>query len=99
MVLVSTVMLHLNPVPNGSSKAVTNENKKQFVQLYAKVEYLNKCEDSIAAMRKGLLKVIPDEYLRVLSPVYIMRQVRGEDSISVPSLRAAVSYEGHLLQS
>ena len=51
--LIAVVML----VPNGSEKLVTNKNRKQFVQLYAETAYLNRCTDSIAAMRKGLLKV------------------------------------------
>ncbi|CAM9219534.1 unnamed protein product, partial [Ectocarpus fasciculatus] len=79
---------------NGSSTLVTNANKHKFVKLYAEVACLNNSQASIAAIRRGLLRVIPQEYLAILSPAYIMKQVRGEDTISVPALRGSVIYEG-----
>ena len=91
---ITHIKREIELIPNGINVLVTNTNKQKFVQLYAEMACLNNCEDSIAAMRRGLLRVIPQEYLSILSPAYIMKQVRGEDTISVPALRGSVIYEG-----
>ena len=90
---VSVTKNDVELVVDGSKKLVTNENRGKFVQLYAEMACLNGCIDSIMAMRRGLLRAIPLEYLSLLCPVFLMKQVRGEDIISVNALREVVSYE------
>lgn len=91
---ISVRRVDVELIPQGAETLVTNANREKFVQLYSQMACLNECEDSIQAIRKGLLRVIPPSYLSLLSPVYLMKIVRGEDTISMASLRDAVGYEG-----
>ena len=84
-------------VPGGRDIAVTDANRKQFVQTYAwsSMEMVNgeSIETVAQAARKGVCDVIPAELLSSLSPVDLERMVCGLPKISIEAWRKATIYE------
>lgn len=81
-------------VPGGSEMSVTGKNKSRYVKLYTRARYLPAgMEESIAAMRMGLLRVIPQKLLNILSASHIEGYMQGDANFDMSSLRANVSYE------
>ena len=95
--LPNGAMAEYELIPGGRNIAVTDANRRQFVQYYAwnSMDIVN--GESIAAAteaaRKGLCDVIPAELLASLSPVDLERMVCGLPKISVEAWRKATIYE------
>lgn len=90
-------MVEYDLIPGGRDIAVTDTNRRRFVQSYAwnSMDIVN--GESIAAVteatRKGLCDVIPAELLASLSPVDLERMVCGLPKISLESWKKATIYE------
>ena len=80
-------------LPGGGSMGVAIKNKEKYVNLYVRARFLSAgMEDSVEAMRKGLLRVIPQHLLNILSLRHIQHYIQGDDVVDVQSLRCHVLY-------
>jgi E3 ubiquitin-protein ligase HECTD2 len=80
---------------NGENKAVTNSNRREFVDLY--IQYL--LDTSVIRQyepfKRGFFTVCGGNALSLFRPEEIELLVRGSDEpLDVPSLRAVAVYEG-----
>ena len=80
---------------NGENKAVTNSNRREFVDLY--IQYLldSSVTRQYEPFKRGFFTVCGGNALSLFRPEEIELLVRGSDeALDVPSLRAVATYEG-----
>jgi len=80
---------------NGENKAVTNSNRREFVDLY--IQYLldSSVTRQYEPFKRGFFTVCGGNALSLFRPEEIELLVRGSDEpLDVPSLRAVAVYEG-----
>nr|XP_013812767.1 PREDICTED: E3 ubiquitin-protein ligase HECTD3-like isoform X2 [Apteryx mantelli mantelli]XP_013812773.1 PREDICTED: E3 ubiquitin-protein ligase HECTD3-like isoform X2 [Apteryx mantelli mantelli] len=79
-------------IPNGSSTAVRYEDRKEFIRLVQKAR-LEESKEQIAAMRAGLLRVVPQAVLDLLTWQQLEKKICGEPEITVADLRKFITFE------
>ncbi|NXX96193.1 HECD3 ligase, partial [Centropus bengalensis] len=78
-------------IPNGSSTAVRYEDRKEFIRLVQKAR-LEESKEQIAAMRAGLLRVVPQPVLDLLTWQQLERKVCGDPEITMDKLRSFITF-------
>ncbi|NXT37497.1 HECD3 ligase, partial [Pelecanoides urinatrix] len=73
-------------IPNGGSTMVRYEDRKEFIRLVQKAR-LEESKEQIAAMRAGLLRVVPQPVLDLLTWQQLEKKVCGDPEITVTELR------------
>jgi hypothetical protein len=53
--------------PNGDSIPVTEDNKKEFVQLSAKYRLVSSIEEQISNLSQGFYEIVPKELITIVS--------------------------------
>ncbi|TKS79447.1 E3 ubiquitin-protein ligase HECTD3 [Collichthys lucidus] len=79
-------------IPGGSNVAVRYEDRKEFIRLVQKVR-LEESKQQIAAMQAGLLKVVPQAVLDLLTWQEVEKKVCGDPEITVEALKRLTHYE------
>ncbi|KAM6263225.1 E3 ubiquitin-protein ligase HECTD3-like isoform 2-T2 [Spheniscus humboldti] len=79
-------------IPNGSSTVVRYEDRKEFIRLLQRAR-LEESKDQIAAMRAGLLRVVPQPVLDLLTWQQLEKKVCGDAEITVAELRRFITFE------
>ncbi|XP_062437000.1 E3 ubiquitin-protein ligase HECTD3-like isoform X1 [Rhea pennata] len=79
-------------IPNGSSTVVRYEDREEFIRLVQKAR-LEESKEQIAAMRAGLLRVVPQAVLDLLTWQQLERKICGEPEITVAELRRFMTFE------
>ncbi|XP_035750075.1 E3 ubiquitin-protein ligase HECTD3 isoform X2 [Egretta garzetta] len=79
-------------IPNGSSTVVRYEDRKEFIHLVQKAR-LEESKEQIAAMRAGLLRVVPQPVLDLLTWQQLEKKVCGDPEITVAELRKFITFE------
>ncbi|KAM6261805.1 E3 ubiquitin-protein ligase HECTD3-like isoform 2-T2 [Porphyrio hochstetteri] len=79
-------------IPNGSSTVVRYEDRKEFIRLVQKAR-LEESKEQIAAMRAGLLRVVPQLVLDLLTWQHLEKKVCGDPEITVAELRRFITFE------
>ncbi|KAK7944978.1 hypothetical protein WMY93_000706 [Mugilogobius chulae] len=79
-------------IPGGSNVAVRYEDRCEFIRLVQKVR-LEESKQQIAAMQAGLLKVVPQAVLDLLTWQEVEKKVCGDPEISVEALKRLTRYE------
>ncbi|NWS55760.1 HECD3 ligase, partial [Chunga burmeisteri] len=79
-------------VPNGSSTVVRYEDRKEFIHLVRRAR-LEESKEQIAAMRAGLLRVVPQPVLDLLTWQQLEKKVCGDPEITVAELRRFLTFE------
>ncbi|NXN18637.1 HECD3 ligase, partial [Indicator maculatus] len=79
-------------IPNGSSTVVCYEDRKEFIHLVQKAR-LEESKEQIAAMRAGLLRVVPQAVLDLLTWQQLEKKVCGDPEITVAELRKFMTFE------
>ncbi|XP_074953892.1 E3 ubiquitin-protein ligase HECTD3-like [Phalacrocorax aristotelis] len=79
-------------IPNGSSTMVRYEDRKEFIRLVQKAR-LEESKEQIAAMRAGLLRVVPQPVLDLLTWQQLEKNVCGDPEITVAELRRFITFE------
>ncbi|KAM9008228.1 E3 ubiquitin-protein ligase HECTD3-like [Ara ararauna] len=82
-------------IPNGSNTVVRYEDRKEFIRLVQKAR-LEESKEQIAAMRAGLLCVVPQPVLDLLTWQLMEKKVCGDPKITVSDLRRFVTFEDFL---
>jgi hypothetical protein len=78
----------------GTGEAVTEENKLTFVNAVAAFRMHGRCAGGAAAVRRGLLRVIPREWLSMLTEQDLTLLFGGASDVDVADLRAHTLLEG-----
>ncbi|NWY61054.1 HECD3 ligase, partial [Chionis minor] len=79
-------------IPNGSSTVVCYEDRKEFIHLVQKAR-LEESKEQITAMRAGLLRVVPQPVLDLLTWQRLEKKICGDPEISVAELRKFITFE------
>ncbi|XP_010581023.1 PREDICTED: E3 ubiquitin-protein ligase HECTD3-like [Haliaeetus leucocephalus] len=79
-------------IPNGSSTVVCYEDRKEFIRLVQRAR-LEESKEQIAAMRAGLLSVVPQPVLDLLTWQQLEKKVCGNPEITVAELRRFITFE------
>ncbi|NXC13448.1 HECD3 ligase, partial [Corythaeola cristata] len=80
-------------IPNGSSTVVRYEDRKEFIRLVQKAR-LEESKEQIAAMRAGLLCVVPQLVLDLLTWQQLEKKVCGDPEITVAELERFMTFDG-----
>uniref|UniRef100_A0A3Q2P3R2 HECT domain-containing protein n=1 Tax=Fundulus heteroclitus TaxID=8078 RepID=A0A3Q2P3R2_FUNHE len=79
-------------IPGGSNVPVRYEDHKEFIRLVQKVR-LEESKQQIAAMQAGLLKVVPQAVLDLLTWQEVEKKVCGDPEITVEALKRLTRYD------
>ncbi|KAM4641143.1 E3 ubiquitin-protein ligase HECTD3 isoform 2-T3 [Discoglossus pictus] len=79
-------------VPGGSNISVRYEDRVEFIQMVQRAR-LEESKEQIAALRAGLLKVVPQAVLDLLTWQELERRVCGDPEITVEALKKLTRFE------
>uniref|UniRef100_A0A7M4FJC7 HECT domain E3 ubiquitin protein ligase 3 n=1 Tax=Crocodylus porosus TaxID=8502 RepID=A0A7M4FJC7_CROPO len=79
-------------IPSGSNTVVKYEDRKEFIRLVRKAR-LEESKEQIAAMQAGLLKVVPQAVLDLLTWQELEKKVCGDPEVTVDALRKLTRFE------
>ncbi|TFK01725.1 E3 ubiquitin-protein ligase HECTD3 [Platysternon megacephalum] len=79
-------------IPNGGSTVVRYEDRKEFIRLVQKAR-LEESKEQIAAMQAGLLKVVPQAVLDLLTWQELEKKVCGDPEVTVDALKKLTRFE------
>ncbi|KAM9326144.1 E3 ubiquitin-protein ligase HECTD3 [Gastrophryne carolinensis] len=79
-------------VPGGSNISVRYEDRLEFIQMVQKVR-LEESKEQVEAIQAGLLKVIPQAVLDLLTWQELEKKVCGDPEISVEALKKLTRFE------
>ncbi|CCM01158.1 uncharacterized protein FIBRA_03206 [Fibroporia radiculosa] len=80
---------------NGRSVAVTQENKREFVQLSAQYRLYSSIKDQIEALLTGFYEIIPKDLIAIFNEQELELLISGTPDIDVDEWRAATEYNGY----
>ncbi|XP_063200951.1 E3 ubiquitin-protein ligase HECTD3-like isoform X2 [Chroicocephalus ridibundus] len=79
-------------IPKGSGTVVRYEDRKEFIRLVQRAR-MEESKEQIAAMRAGLLRVVPQPVLDLLTWQQLEKVVCGDPEITVAELRKFITFE------
>ncbi|NXY36711.1 HECD3 ligase, partial [Pomatorhinus ruficollis] len=79
-------------IPNGSNTAVRYEDRKEFIRLVQKAR-LEESKEQIAAIRAGLLAVVPQPVLDLLTWQQMEKRICGNPEITAAELRKFIKFD------
>lgn len=77
----------------GETQAVTFDRCAQYAKLVSE-KRLHECDAQLEAMRRGLISVVPQVCLTLLSPEELERKVCGSADFVVSELKESTTFEG-----
>ncbi|KAF8750975.1 hypothetical protein RHS01_08862 [Rhizoctonia solani] len=80
---------------NGDKTVVTEENKKEFVQLSAQYRLYTSIKDQIEALLAGFYDIIPKELISIFNEQELELLISGTPDIDIDEWRAATDYNGY----
>ncbi|PCH43593.1 hypothetical protein WOLCODRAFT_75349 [Wolfiporia cocos MD-104 SS10] len=80
---------------NGRSTPVTQENKREFVQLSAQYRLYSSIKDQIEALLNGFYEIIPKDLITIFNEQELELLISGTPDIDVDEWRAATDYNGY----
>ncbi|KAI0360913.1 hypothetical protein OH77DRAFT_1558017 [Trametes cingulata] len=79
----------------GASIPVTQENKKEFVQLSANYRLYSSIKDQIEALLAGFYEIIPKDLISIFNERELELLISGTPDIDVDEWRSATEYNGY----
>ncbi|KAL4252810.1 UPL family protein [Abortiporus biennis] len=79
----------------GASIPVTQENKREFVQLSAQYRLYSSIKDQIEALLAGFYEIIPKDLITIFDEKELELLISGTPDIDVDEWRAATEYNGY----
>nr|XP_047914919.1 E3 ubiquitin-protein ligase HECTD3-like [Anser cygnoides] len=79
-------------IPNGGSTVVRFEDRKDFIRLVQKAR-LEESKEQVAALRAGLLRVVPQPVLDLLTWQQLERKVCGNPELTVDDVKKFITFE------
>uniref|UniRef100_A0A8C9EIS6 E3 ubiquitin-protein ligase HECTD3 n=1 Tax=Pavo cristatus TaxID=9049 RepID=A0A8C9EIS6_PAVCR len=80
-------------IPKGASTVVRFEDRMEFIRLVQKAR-LEESKEQVAAIRAGLLCVVPQAVLDLLTWQELERKVCGNPEVTVDELKNYITFEG-----
>ncbi|CAE7209973.1 unnamed protein product [Rhizoctonia solani] len=80
---------------NGDKIMVTEDNKKEFVQLSAQYRLSTSIKDQIEALLAGFYDIIPKELISIFNEQELELLISGTPDIDIDEWRAATDYNGY----
>jgi E3 ubiquitin-protein ligase HUWE1 len=80
---------------NGEKIAVTNENKKEFVQLSAQYRLYSSIKEQIDSLLAGFYDIIPKDLISIFNEQEVELLISGTPDVDVDEWRAATEYHGY----
>ncbi|KAF8658329.1 hypothetical protein AX16_002096 [Volvariella volvacea WC 439] len=81
--------------PGGESIPVTQENRREFVQLSAQYRLHSSIKDQIENLLAGFYEIIPKELITIFNEQELELLISGTPDIDVDEWRAATEYNGY----
>ncbi|KDR75882.1 hypothetical protein GALMADRAFT_248624 [Galerina marginata CBS 339.88] len=79
----------------GESIPVTQENKREFVQLSAQYRLYSSIKDQIENLSSGFYEIIPKELITIFNEQELELLISGTPDIDVDEWRSATEYNGY----
>ncbi|KAG6874485.1 hypothetical protein C0995_010395 [Termitomyces sp. Mi166 len=79
----------------GESISVTQENKREFVQLSAQYRLYSSIEKQIESLSSGFYEIIPKDLITIFNEKELELLISGTPDIDVDEWRAATEYNGY----
>ncbi|KAI0644511.1 hypothetical protein C8Q79DRAFT_912719 [Trametes meyenii] len=79
----------------GAAIPVTQENKKEFVQLSANYRLYSSIKDQIEALLAGFYEIIPKDLIAIFNERELELLISGTPDIDVDEWRSATEYNGY----
>ncbi|NWV74972.1 HECD3 ligase, partial [Dasyornis broadbenti] len=79
-------------IPNGSNTMVRYEDRREFIRLVQKAR-LEESKEQIAAIRAGLLGVVPQPVLDLLTWQQMEKRICGDPEITVAELQRFIRFD------
>ncbi|KAH9949004.1 hypothetical protein B0H21DRAFT_198859 [Amylocystis lapponica] len=80
---------------NGASISVTQENKREFVQLSAQYRLYSSIKDQIESLVAGFYEIIPKDLVTIFNEQELELLISGTPDIDVDEWRGATEYSGY----
>lgn len=87
-------LIHVPLCPDGDAIPVTEENRREFVDLYVQWWLSDSVEKQFEAFAKGLLTLCGGPALQLFSPTELERLVCGTPCLDFDGLQKAAKYDG-----
>ena len=85
----------VNLVPNGQNKAVTNQNRMQYILLMARYRLNTQLQAQLQCFLHGLQQVIPQEWIEMFNEEELQQLISGlEGPLDLDDFRAHTVYSG-----
>ncbi|KZO98855.1 hypothetical protein CALVIDRAFT_495662 [Calocera viscosa TUFC12733] len=82
--------------PEGDKIPVTNENKREYVQLAAQHRLVTSIKDQIDHLLLGFFEIIPKDLITIFNEQEVELLISGTPDIDVDEWRAATDYNGYV---
>jgi len=82
--------------PDGDKIQVTNENKREYVQLAAQHRLVTSIKDQIEHLLLGFFEIIPKDLITIFNEQEVELLISGTPEIDVDEWRAATDYNGYV---
>ncbi|CAL1707508.1 unnamed protein product [Somion occarium] len=79
----------------GAAIPVTNENKREFVQLSAEYRLYSSIKEQIESLLTGFYEIIPKDLIQIFDEKELELLISGTPDIDVDEWRAATEYNGY----
>lgn len=90
--------VQIDLIPNGSTIPVTNENKKEYVELVTQWKINNRIKDQFTAFFEGFHQLIPDDLIVVFDERELELLIGGIAEIDVDDWKKHTDYRGYTEQ-
>ncbi|KAF9531661.1 hypothetical protein CPB83DRAFT_79933 [Crepidotus variabilis] len=80
---------------DGEQLQVTNENKREYVQLSAQYRLYSSIKEQIENLLKGFYEIIPKDLITIFNEQELELLISGTPDVDVDEWRAATEYNGY----
>lgn len=81
--------------PGGESVQVTQENRREYVQLSAQYRLYSSIKEQIESLSEGFYEIIPKDLITIFNEQELELLISGTPDIDVDEWRAATEYNGY----
>ena len=77
----------INITPDGSTKEISDANKKEFVKSLAYSKLVQEIDEPLKEFKKGMFEIVPHQLLKILLPSELLTLLAGEANIDVKEMK------------
>ncbi|XP_047219264.1 E3 ubiquitin-protein ligase NEDD4a isoform X2 [Girardinichthys multiradiatus] len=80
--------------PNGSEIVVTNENKREYIDLVMQWRFVNRVQEQMTSFKEGFFELIPKDLIRIFDENELELLMCGLGDVDVNDWRQNTNYKG-----